>query len=181
MNAFTPPQTWQLPMSNAQYTPSQLGDTSGNDMSSGARKRRLVGQANSNTDQDAPNPIGSGGNANGSTHTSTSRTFQPLDKPGYFKSRWIESRTEIEQTWLYEKRDPREKLQTILPMCGFLIGLCIAGFLIWEGYHSVSRNLYCPVMVDDFSSGRLNETMWSTEIEVGGHGSVLFARQIRAL
>lgn len=88
----------------------------------------------------------------------------------YFKSRRIKDKSQIDKSWLCEKRDPREKWQTIIPMSGFLIGLAIAGFLIWEGYHSVSRNLYCEVMTEDFSSGRLNETLWSAEITSGGHG-----------
>jgi hypothetical protein len=179
MEASSQPPTEQAPVDNAQQAPSQLVGAAENDMAHGARRRHLVGQVNGNTDLDAPNPVGSDGNANGSTHnssaertdhTSTTRTFQPPGKPRYFKSRRIKDKTKIEKPWLYEPRDPREKWQTIIPMCGFLIGLAIAGFLIWEGYHSVSRNLYCPVMVDDFSSGRLNESMWSTEIELGGYG-----------
>ncbi|KAF2446948.1 glycoside hydrolase family 16 protein [Karstenula rhodostoma CBS 690.94] len=98
------------------------------------------------------------------------RPYIPPGKSPYFKSRWIPDKSKIEKPWLHGKRDPREKWQTILPMTGFLIGLAVAGLLIWEGYHSVSRNLYCEIMTDDFSSGRLNESLWSTEIEVGGYG-----------
>lgn len=157
----------------------------------GARKRNLISTANDNTeDNTAPSersevghetPVpGPAHNTSGNAslnspaektrHSSSTKTYHPPGKARYFKSRRITDKSKIEKPWLHEKRDPREKWQTIIPMAGFLIGLGLAGFLVWEGYHSVSRNLYCPIMVEDFSTGRLNESLWSTEVEVGGYG-----------
>ena len=66
-------------------------------------------------------------------------------------------------------RDPREKWQNIIPMVGLLMGLGFAGLLVWTGYRSVSMNLYCEVISDDFTSG-LNPEVWIKEVEVGGYG-----------
>ncbi|KAL5449582.1 hypothetical protein PMIN06_006806 [Paraphaeosphaeria minitans] len=179
------------PPVNTSQPPSQPVGTTVEDLGHGARKCRLVGRENGNADnENGPAPIrndtvcntpvpasAQSGSANGSTgnattgrNTSTTKTYHPPGKARYFKSRFIKDKTKIDKPWLYEKRDHREKWQTIIPMCGFLIGLGIAGFLIWEGYHSVSLNLYCEVMSDDFSSGKLNESVWTIEIGVKGFG-----------
>ncbi|OAG05078.1 beta-1,3-glucan-binding protein [Paraphaeosphaeria sporulosa] len=186
------PEQYSWPPVNTFQPPSQPVGAAEHDLGHGARKRHLVGRANGNADDEIdPAPIGKdtasgtpvpaparSGSANNSTDTattgrspSTTKTYHPPGKAKYFKSRLIKDKSKIDKPWLYEKRDPREKWQTIIPMCGFLIGLGIAGFLIWEGYHSVSRNLYCEVMSDNFSSGKLNESVWTTEIGVKGFGS----------
>lgn len=75
---------------------------------------------------------------------------------------------EIEKPWL-EKHDPKEKWVTILPLLGILLGLCISGFLIWDGMRSVVHHKYCPVLDDDFSNG-LDPSVWTKEVQVGGFG-----------
>lgn len=97
-------------------------------------------------------------------------TFQQPGKDKYFKSRWVENKSTIEKPWLSEKRDSREKWVTTIPIIGLLAGLVIAGYLIWNGYESVSRNKYCPVMIDDFSMGRLDDSKWMVDVGVGGRG-----------
>lgn len=67
-------------------------------------------------------------------------------------------------------KDPREKWVTIIPMIGLLIGLAIAGFLVWDGLRTVVNHKYCPVYVDDFSQG-FDSKIWTKEVEVGGFGN----------
>ncbi|ATZ53329.1 hypothetical protein BCIN_09g01970 [Botrytis cinerea B05.10] len=87
----------------------------------------------------------------------------------YFHSRRVK-KGEVDQPWKANK-DPKEKWVTIIPILGMLIGLGIAGFLIYDGIASVTHHKYCPVMSDDFSSGTLNTDIWTQEAEVGGFGN----------
>lgn len=74
----------------------------------------------------------------------------------------------MEKPWL-DRRDPKEKWVTIIPLVGILIGLGLAGFMIYEGLQTVENHTYCPVLDDDFSGG-LNGGVWTKEVEVGGFG-----------
>jgi hypothetical protein len=70
--------------------------------------------------------------------------------------------------WLKQK-DPKGKWVTILPIIGMILGLGIAGFLVWDGLSSVVRHDYCQILSEDFSNG-LDPNIWSKEAEVGGFG-----------
>lgn len=85
----------------------------------------------------------------------------------YFHSRRVR-KGEIEKPWL-KKADPKEKWVTIIPLVGLVLGLGIAGFLVYDGLHSVVHHKYCPVLSDDFSEG-LNTNIWTQEAQVGGFG-----------
>lgn len=85
----------------------------------------------------------------------------------YFHSRKIK-RGELERPWL-DKKDPREKWIWIIPCIGFLVGLGIAGFLIWNGIRSVVVHEYCQVLDEDWSHG-FDTKIWTKEAEVGGYG-----------
>jgi hypothetical protein len=84
----------------------------------------------------------------------------------YFRSRRVK-KGEIERPWL-EKKDPRKKWITIIPLIGIFVGLCVVGVLIWDGVSSVAVHKYCEVLNDDFSSW--NDKVWTKEVEVGGYG-----------
>lgn len=89
--------------------------------------------------------------------------------PRYFQSRRVQ-KGDIEKPWL-AKHDPKEKWVTILPIIGIIIGLGLSGFLVWDGYNSVVKHNYCPVLLtDDFGSG-LDESVWTKEVQVGGYGN----------
>lgn len=88
----------------------------------------------------------------------------------YFHSRRIR-KEDVEKPWL-DKADPKEKWVTIIPIVGILLGLAISGFLIWDGIHSVVKHQYCPVLIEDFSSGNLDSNVWTKEVNVGGFGYV---------
>ena len=86
----------------------------------------------------------------------------------YFHSRRVKGK--VEKPWL-EKRDPKEKWVTILPILGIIVGLGVSGFLVWDGIRSVVKHNYCLVLEDDFSGG-LNNDVWNFEIQSGGFGYV---------
>jgi len=88
--------------------------------------------------------------------------------PRYFHSRRIK-KGEIDRPWL-DRKDPKEKWVTILPVIGLLVGLGITGFLVYDGLQSVQNYKYCMILDDNFSDG-LNTKVWTKEVEVGGFGN----------
>ncbi|RYP71566.1 hypothetical protein DL771_004692 [Monosporascus sp. 5C6A] len=85
----------------------------------------------------------------------------------YFHSRRIK-KGEVEKPWL-DKKDPKEKWVTILPIIGILIGLGLSGFLVWDGINSVVKHNYCLVLDDNFAT--FNTDVWTKEVQVGGYGN----------
>jgi hypothetical protein len=92
--------------------------------------------------------------------------YQYFPRGEYFRSRRVK-KGEIERPWL-EKKDPREKWMTIIPLIGIFLGLCVVGVLVWDGVRSVAQHKYCEVFNDDFTSW--NSNVWTKEVEVGGFG-----------
>lgn len=88
----------------------------------------------------------------------------------YFHSRRVR-KGEVEKPWL-EKRHPKKKWVTILPIIGILVGLGISGVLVWDGIRSVVKHNYCMVLDENFSGG-LRDDVWTKEVTVGGFGYVL--------
>lgn len=101
----------------------------------------------------------------------SSTGLQTSAPPRYFHSRRV-NKAEIEKPWL-EKKDPKEKWATIIPIIGILIGFGLVGFLVYDGLSSVTNHTYCPVLNEDFSGG-LNPSIWTKEVEVGGYGNGQF-------
>lgn len=93
--------------------------------------------------------------------------YQQQQEHRYFHSRRVK-KGEIERPWL-DKKDPKEKWVTIIPIVGLVIGFAFAGFLIFDGLKSVVTHEYCPVLIEDFSGG-LDPKIWTKEAEVGGFG-----------
>ena len=93
-------------------------------------------------------------------------TQQPK-KEKYFRSRRIK-KGEVQKPWL-DKKDPREKWVTIIPILGIIAGCMVAAALIWDGLRTVTNHTYCDVLYEDFSYG-WNDDIWSKEVEVGGFG-----------
>ncbi|TKA49805.1 hypothetical protein B0A49_13696 [Cryomyces minteri] len=90
----------------------------------------------------------------------------------YFHSRRVK-KGEVEKPWL-ERKDPREKWVTIIPIIGIVVGLAVSGFLIYDGLKTVVNHVYCPVLDENFSSGTLDPKIWTKEAEVGGFGNGQF-------
>jgi beta-glucanase (GH16 family) len=61
-----------------------------------------------------------------------------------------------------------------MPMAGMILGLCFTGLMIWYKLSTIVVHKYCPVLIDDFSSGMLDPTVWTKEVEVGGYGNHQF-------
>lgn len=101
--------------------------------------------------------------------SSTASSAQQSQVNRYFHSRRIK-KEDAQKPWL-EKKDPKEKWVTIIPLIGLAIGFTIAGLLVYDGIRSVVHHNYCPILSDDFSRG-LDPMIWTKEAEVGGFGSV---------
>ncbi|KAL7621021.1 hypothetical protein AAE478_008333 [Parahypoxylon ruwenzoriense] len=87
--------------------------------------------------------------------------------PRYFHSRRVK-KGEVEKPWL-DKKDPKEKWVTIIPILGIIVGLGIAGFLVWDGLRSVVKHNYCLVLEDNFAL--FDDAIWTKEVQVGGFGN----------
>lgn len=129
--------------------------------------------------QDSINPAPRGQNpfaspfasASASRNASSSAVniHQQQQQQKYFHSRRVR-KGEIERPWL-DKKDPREKWVTIIPLIGLALGFAFAGFLVYDGLKTVINHEYCPVLDEDFSGG-LDPKIWTKEAEVGGFGCV---------
>merc|ERR1712072_625154 len=117
------------------------------------------------------NPFASPYGSKPASATGSSTGIQQPPHQRYFHSRRIK-KGELERPWM-EKKDPKEKWVTIIPIIGILVGLGLTGFLIYDGLQSVSNLNYCPVLDDDFSNG-FNNKVWTKEVEVGGYGNGQF-------
>jgi hypothetical protein len=103
------------------------------------------------------------------SRTGSSTALPLANQPRYFHSRRVKKGT-IEQPWR-DRKDPKEKWVTIVPLLGIFFGLCLSGLLIWDGLRSVVNHVYCPVLDEDFSKiGTLDGKIWQKEVEVGGFG-----------
>ena len=129
---------------------SAISSPSSNDNESSTRRRNIV----ASTYQKASAPISNHG------HPTT---------PKWFQSRKIK-RGSVERPWM-DIKDPREKWVTIIPIIGMIVGVALAGLLIWDGLRHVVNHEYCLVLNEDWSSG-FNQKIWMREAEVGGFGYV---------
>ncbi|MCJ1251402.1 hypothetical protein MMC30_008635 [Trapelia coarctata] len=89
----------------------------------------------------------------------------------YFHSRRVK-KGDVERPWM-DKKDPREKWVTIIPLIGLFLGFALAGFLVWDGLRTVVNHVYCPVLDENWSEG-FNTQVWTKEAEVGGFGNGQF-------
>jgi hypothetical protein len=101
-----------------------------------------------------------------------SSAYQHAFTPGlrYFHSRRV-PKVQGEPVQKF-KKDPKEKWLWIIPLGGLLCGLAITGVLIYLTIADIASHNYCSVLDDDFSTGSLNDQIWTKEVEVGGFGYV---------
>ncbi|KAL8713824.1 MAG: hypothetical protein Q9225_006688 [Loekoesia sp. 1 TL-2023] len=111
------------------------------------------------------------GRASVNASSSALNLHQAAQQQKYFHSRRVK-KGEIERPWL-EKKDPREKWVTIIPLIGLALGFAFAGFLVYDGLKTVVKHDYCSVLEEDFSGG-WNDKVWTKESEVGGFGNGQF-------
>ena len=157
----------------AATTPQYRPGTPNTDSANGGRNPfgdGVESQSSMRSNNANGNPFASPGNSRpassyGSSSARDTGRFDPGQR--YFHSRRVR-KEDIQKPWL-DKKDPKEKWVTILPIVGILIGLGISGFLVWDGYRSVIQNKYCLVLEENFSQG-LRSSVWTKEVEVGGYG-----------
>lgn len=117
--------------------------------------------------------VGASSRPNSGVRSTRSSEITPGARQDTRAARFFHSRRvqpgDIEKPWL-DKKDPKEKWLTILPILGLVVGLGLAAFLIWDGVRSVAHHRYCPVLDEDFASG-LDPKVWTKEVEVGGYGN----------
>lgn len=92
-------------------------------------------------------------------------------RPGrarYFHSRRVRKH-EVIKPWVKEPRERAEIWIEIIPLIGLLVGIGIAGVLIWDGLRNVVDHKYCTVLVEDWHNG-LDSNVWHPEIQRGGFG-----------
>lgn len=111
-------------------------------------------------------PRGSHQNSRSVSRDGSSTGYRGGNDSNYFRSRRVK-KGDVEKPWL-DKKDPREKWVTIIPIIGLAVGLIVTGILIWDGIRGVAVHKYCQILSDDFSSW--NDTLWTKEVEVGGYG-----------
>jgi hypothetical protein len=99
-------------------------------------------------------------------------SYQPSGVSGerFFRSRRI--RKDWNASPPKFKKEPKEKWLTIIPLSGIGIGTVITGLLIFLQVGLKKSYNYCSVLDDDFSTGILNPSIWTKEVNVGGFGYV---------
>ncbi|RKF61049.1 Beta-1,3-glucan-binding protein [Erysiphe neolycopersici] len=105
------------------------------------------------------------------TSPSGSLHLAGYSRPLYFHSRKL--RKDQLQIQYRQKKDPKETWVLILPLIGLIVGVGIAGFLVYDGVSSVVHHKYCQILDESFSGG-FNTEIWSREAEVGGFGNGQF-------
>ncbi|KAK3372220.1 glycoside hydrolase family 16 protein [Podospora didyma] len=133
----------------------------------------------------ASNRTANGGNGNPFASPSASRPPSSFDSSSglgarfddrsqrFFHSRRVR-KGEVEKPWT-KNVDPKEKWVTIIPIIGIVLGLCVSGFLVWDGIRSVVKHNYELVLDESFSNG-LDPNIWKKEVQVGGYGNGEFQR-----
>ena len=117
------------------------------------------------------NPFGTpfaSGPVSANASSSALNLHQQRENQKYFHSRRVK-KGEIERPWL-DRKDPKEKWVTIIPLIGLALGFALAGFLVYDGLRTVVHHQYCPILTEDWSNG-FNTKVWTKEAEVGGFGS----------
>ncbi|KIW12162.1 hypothetical protein PV08_09437 [Exophiala spinifera] len=98
---------------------------------------------------------------------------QPVQPGVYFRSRRVKAK-DRDVSWLREKKDPRQKWLSIIPLAGLVLGLCVSAVNVYVGYRNVPVHKYCLIYEDDFRSPHLNKSIWLQEVQVGGFGNGQF-------
>lgn len=95
----------------------------------------------------------------------------------YFRSRRV-LKGEIDTPIKNRVKDKKEKLLWIFPLAGVCIALVLTGIITYFSVGKSSNAKFCPILDEDFSSGRLNPDVWTYEQEVGGFGNGEFEQTV---
>lgn len=119
------------------------------------------------TSASAANPFSTPYISRPTTQEGSTSGYVAPGQPRYFLSRRVKKGT-VERPWL-DKKDPKEKWVTIIPLMGIAVGLAITALLIWDGLRSVVNHKYCSVLDEEWVNG-FDEKIWTKEVELGGFG-----------
>jgi len=95
-----------------------------------------------------------------------------VEKPRFRSRRY--KKEDIQQPWLVNK-DKKAHFAWIFPWLGIFIGLALTVVQCYLGWVSVPQHEYCPVLMEDFSSGVLDPNVWQHEVALGGFGNGEFS------
>ncbi|KAI5363829.1 putative glycoside hydrolase family 16, concanavalin A-like lectin/glucanase domain superfamily [Septoria linicola] len=140
-----------------------------------------------NTPLERPNPFGTPTMSSRNSWTSDSRCHSAagaylqspeVDPRGlsnrYFRSRRVrkdqmESPKSLRN---HKKKSIFQRQSWLIPCLGIFVGVGITGVLIYLGLQDQKHaGKFCPVFMEDFSSGELSPNIWTAEQQVGGYGN----------
>ena len=85
----------------------------------------------------------------------------------YFRSRRLRPDEKLEQPWA-DRKDPREKWVTIIPLIGLATGFAFAAYMIIQGLSTVKHHKYKLVLDENWDT--FDSKIWTKESNIGGFG-----------
>lgn len=156
-------RSWESVMSMADIGLQSNGDDHG----SSHHDADSLRNQESTAQHAASNPFTTPYSSRPSSPQASTSGYAAQDQPRYFRSRRVQKGT-IEQPWL-DRKDPKEKWVTIIPLLGICVGLMVTALLIWDGLRSVVNHKYCIVLDEQWANG-FDEKIWTKEVALGGYG-----------
>ena len=102
--------------------------------------------------------------------SASSSSFSSAPKQKRFPSR-RKIKADIKRPWI-GKKDRQRIWHLIFPLVGIFLGVAFTGFCVYQGMAAVPQHAYCLILDEDFSSGSLDASVWTHEVQVGGFGYV---------
>ena len=107
--------------------------------------------------------------------SASSSSFPSAPKQKRFPSR-RKIKADIQRPWIGNK-DSQRIWHLVFPLVGIFLGVAFTGFEVYQGMAAVPQHSYCLILDEDFSSGSLDTSVWTHEVQVGGFG---YVRSFRA-
>lgn len=112
-------------------------------------------------------------NVPSNANSTTALPLPPIQKKAMASTRLREKLKDEDKPWLALKPTMLERTSKWVTFGGLLIGVIVAGLLIFRGtqtVHLLQNNQLCLVLDDDFSGGSLDTNSWTYDVELGGYG-----------
>ena len=112
-------------------------------------------------------------NAPSHTKSTTALPLPQIQKKAMPSTRLREKLKDEDKPWLALKPTVLERATKWVTFAWFLIGIGIAGILVFRGYktvHILQDSQLCVVFDEQFSASTLDTNSWSYDIELGGFG-----------
>ncbi|KAH7055525.1 concanavalin A-like lectin/glucanase domain-containing protein [Macrophomina phaseolina] len=151
-----------------------IGHASHASVASGRASPAASGFSKGRPDSIAVNPFATPQTSVPTTRAPSLRAFPSspgLGAGGYFRSRRVPKGT-IQTPKALRGKKGNDPWLWIIPTIGFVVGLAASGVLVYFGITwNTSPYNYCPVLIEDFSSGTLDTSVWTHEIRLNGFGN----------